>query len=249
MRHRYDLLLGAALAALATPALAADAAPPAGTAPHEAADAAFSAPTGPLVLTRELRKTVAGNHEFVSRRRYAVRFAPEGAGWRVEGTLVSSEVEAPARMDPRLVELERARGDEGLFPLKLDRSGMIVAQSGGEDPRNDARTLAAATAVLGKAGLSPEDRAAALRLAAGLQAQARAAGGNWPVDLFRPRTGERSEVRRFPLGDHGEGRVTITVAAAGDARGVMERLQRRIVTETAGTSRLSVETWTMTRAR
>lgn len=249
MTSKIELLLGAALAALtAVPAHAAEG-PRTDTMPPRAAPQDFAPPQSPLVLTRELRKDFARGGELVARRRYAIRFVPEGNGWRVEGALVTSEVEAPETVSPQLLEIERTRSDEGLFPMRLDRRGLIVNQPGAADSANEAAMLAAARRFLADRGLPEGDRAAALALAERLQAQSRAAGGNWPVDLFRPRPGEHSEVRTLPALDGASGRVTITIAADDRPDGLLERLERRVVTEAAGSSRRSVETWTLSRAR
>jgi len=250
MKRKLRWLVGAVLAGAVVPggAMAGERAGPAAD-DRGAVGAAFTPPGAPMVLTRELRKTLVDGQSFVSRRRYAIRFVSEGEGWRVEGTLLASEVEAPADVPAALVELERTRSDEGLFPLRLDRAGLIVSQQGSQDPHSSARALAAAQSYLATAPLSSADRSAASALTARLQAQTRAAGGNWPTDLFRPAPGERSEVRRIPLGGGADGKVTVTMAAAGSPAGVLERLERRVVTETAGSRRLSVETWTLARAR
>lgn len=253
MKVRIDLVLGAALAtgAVAAPALAGRPGEEGATAarPGVAADRAFVPPSERMVLTRELRKTMGNGRIFLSRRSYAVRFVPVADGWSVQGTLVTSEVEAPPGVPPQLVELERSRSDGGLFPIALDRAGLIVRQPGPSDPRASAAALVAARDALGRSALSSNDRAAATALVAQLQVQSNAAGGNWPVDLFRPPAGERDEVRTFPLASGSEGRVTVSIAAADAPDGVLERLERKVVTEAAGTSRVSVETWTLARSR
>lgn len=246
MRRKLQLLVGAALAALGVPACA-DA--PGGERPEQPTGAAFAPPQDPMVLTRELRRTVGHGGEVVSRRYYAIRFLPEGRGWKVEGKLVNTEVEAPAAVPAELVELERTRGDEGLFPLHLDAAGLIVRQQGTRDPQTSQQALAAARDTLAKANLSEAERAAAMAMVERIQAQVRAAGGNWPEDLFRPSAPQRSEVRAVPLGNGLEGRITVSIAAADGQQGIVDRFERKVLTETGGTSRLSVETWTLRRSR
>jgi len=209
----------------------------------------FVPPREAMVLTRELRKVMGDGKIFTTRRSYAIRFVPEGEGWRVEGSLVSSEVEAPAGVPPQLAELERTRPDTGLFPLRLDRAGMIVDQQGVRDPRTSAALLEQARATLSRSALSEAERRSAAALVAKLQTQARAGGGNWPPDLFRPRDTARSETRPLPLGPGIDGQVRISIAAQEAPGGMMERLERKVVTEMAGTSRISVETWTLARLR
>ena len=252
MKLRKEHVLLAALAACspAAPALAAgiETQQPA---PEGIPDAAapFVPPREAMVLTRELRKVMGDGKAFTARRSYAIRFVPEGEGWLVEGSLLSSEVEAPSGVPPQLAELERTRPDTGLFPLRLDRAGMIVGQQGARDPRTSAALLEQARATLARSSLSEAERRGAEALVVKLQAQAKAAGGNWPVDLFRPRDVAHSETRTLPLGPGLEGQVRISVAAQETPGGMMERLERKVVTETAGTSRTSVETWTLARSR
>lgn len=238
---RSRFMLGAALAALsAATASPATAAP----ATAQSAPGAFNPPAGSVLLTRELRKVLADGKEVVSRRRYAISFHTSATGFRVDGRLVSADVVAPPELG-QLAEVERNRSDEGLFPLTLDRQGIILEQQGAEDPAAAARTMAAARAFIAQSQLSEADRAAALAMVEKLQAQARTAGGNWPVDLFRPANGQRAESRELPLPDGSSGKVTVTITANEAPGGLLDRMQRQVVTELDGTQRLSTETWTL----
>ena len=107
------------------------------------------------------------------------------------------------------------------------------------------RLLAAARDFIVKAQMTDAERTAALAMVAKLQAQARAAGGNWPADLFRPASGEHQESRELPLPDGSTGKVTVTITATDAPGGLLDRLQRRVVTELGGSARLSTETWTL----
>lgn len=247
MIRKIELLLGVALAAMSASGLAASG-QPVDPGSRPATHAAFAPPAGPVRLTRELRRQMSGGREIVARRSYEIRFHRDGRGWRVDGTLMQSEVEAPG-VAPQLLELERRRKDEGLFPLLLDASGRIVVQNGSSDPATERSLASAAADVLSGTPLAEPDRRAALAVASSLYAQARAAGGNWPVDLFVPEPGQRVETRTIQLAEGAAGKVTITISAADGPTGLVERFERRIVTETAGNSRQSVETWTLALAR
>jgi hypothetical protein len=208
----------------------------------------FEAPEGPLILTRELRRAIAPGKDIVSRRSYAIRFVRQGTGWRVEGTLAKTEVEAPEEL-AMFAELEKARKDDGLFPLSLDANGMIVSQQGASDTDAAQNARSAATTSVEKIEMSSSDKVVARHMVQRIVTQGTALGGNWPVDLFRPTASPREQVRDVPLPDGRKGRVTVTMQASPDPRGVMEQFERRVMTELDGTTRLSQETWKLSGGR
>ena len=169
---RSRFLLGAALAALSAATTAAAAAATAHSSPGTS-----NPPAGSVLLTRELRNAPSDGKEVVSRCRYAIRFHPNATGYRVEGELVGADVDAPPEL-AQLAEAERTRSAEGLFPLALDRHGLILEQQGADDPAAAARTMAADRDFIAKAQMTDAERTAALAMMAKLQAQTRAAGGN-----------------------------------------------------------------------
>lgn len=241
------LLLGAALAG-ASLAAASLAPTPASAAEQPTA---FVAPADPLLLTRELRKSLVDGNEVVSRRHYEVRFVPTPHGWRVDGQLLGAEVEAPPEL-AELAEIERTRADDDLFPLQLDAAGQILPQPRATDAGTAAQVSQAATRLLASAQLSPAERQSAMAMVARLQAEGQATGGTWPADLFRAAPGTQTRQRDIPLADGSSGQVTVTLTVAGHAvpqASLPARVQRRIVTDLAGTTRQSVETWTLAPAR
>ncbi|MEP7221627.1 MAG: hypothetical protein ABI673_03055 [Novosphingobium sp.] len=245
MKLRSALLIGSAIALPATPILARmPAAGPAERSDSGAADSRFRAPTTPLILTRELRRSLADGKEVVSRRSYRISFVPEGSGYRIDGVMTNAEVEAPPAL-AALAALERQRLDIGLFPLQLGRDGQIVAQQGASDPVSEARSRAVLGSALSRVPLSEPDRQVAAQTVSKLAAQASAVGGNWPSDLFRPAPGERSQVRQIALPDGGHGTVTETIRAAGASSGLLQRMERKVVTELDGTRRENREIWTL----
>jgi hypothetical protein len=249
MKLRSALLIGSALALPTTPISAglptADRSERFSTGPL---DRDFLAPSTPLTLTRELRRALADGKEVVSRRSYEIRFVPDGAGYRIDGVMISAEVEAPPAL-AALAALERQRRDIGLFPLQLGGDGMIITQHGASDPAAEAQSRALIGGAIQHLALTGADRQAAAQTAIRLEAQARAVGGNWPSDLFHPATGQRSQVRQIPLPDGSFGTVTETISAAGANSGLLRRMERRVVTELDGTRRENREIWTLSEAR
>jgi hypothetical protein len=87
----------------------------------------------PMLLSRTLVRELGGGATIVATRRYRVVFHRTEAGWRIDGALVASEIDAPAALSA-LAAIERGRPDDGLFPILLDPAGRIVpkAPSGGQ---------------------------------------------------------------------------------------------------------------------
>ncbi len=205
---------------------------------------AFSAPAGPLTLTRELRRMIGRSKQIVTRRSYEIRFVPEGNGWRVEGTLISSEVEAPAEL-AELAALEKARKDDSLFPLMLDSQGLIVTQRPPTDAVATDKARIVANKAVEKIDMTATDKTVAKQMIQTIATQSQASGSNWPVDLFRPPVEPVIDVRSIPLPGGNQGRVTVTMRARPTSTGGLQQLDRRVLTEIGDTRRLSEETWSM----
>ncbi|MEO7247270.1 MAG: hypothetical protein ABIW31_02350 [Novosphingobium sp.] len=213
-----------------------------------AAQSAFEAPSGPFRLTRELHRSLPRGQEIVTRRSYEIRIVRDGEGWRVDGQLVDSQIEAPPEL-AMLAELEKARKDARLFPLYLDRNGMIVQQHGGGDAASSAAAHAMVNSAIAKAPLTSGEQAVAADMVKKIVASSEAAGGNWPSDLFRPTAGRRSESHIMPLADGSQGRITVVIEAEGSRDGLLDHFARNVVTELAGTRRESRELFMLARGR
>lgn len=240
-RHRA-LLAGAAamlpLALLSSQAVGA-----------EPAKRGFAPPRTSFILTRELRRPLPDGKEVVTRRSYEISILPDGTGYRVEGTLVGTEVEAPPALRA-LAEIERRRQDAGLFPMQLDAQGQIVAVDTVPDRTAAGQATETVGVWLAKAGLSGPDREVAQsflnQLKGGL------AGGRtlWPRDLFHPAAGERSETSDFQLPDGDKGSVTVaTAASARPDNGLLDRVERTVVTRMGDSERTTREIWQLGQVR
>ncbi len=220
--------------------------PMAAFAPLQQAEASprssFVAPSHPQVLTRELRRALADGKEVISRRSYEIRFLPEANGWRVDGLLVSSEVDAPPEL-AMLAKLEKARKDEGLFPLHLDNSGMIIDQHGAADPGTSGEARSLVAGAVERLSIAQGDKVVAKDMVSRISTQSRAVGGNWPSDLFHPVAKRRSDVQTMPLPGGKLGKTTVTVIAHGTDSGLLGQFERRVVTEIEGSTRTSQEIW------
>lgn len=208
----------------------------------------FAPPDAELVLTRTIHRSLTGGKKLLARRRYAVRIVPEGSGYRVDGQLIDCNVEAPAALHA-IAELERKRPDSGLFPLRLDAAGRIVDASALRSNEVVRHGVTLATSSVARSALSSLEKAQAETFLSAVAARG-AAGAEWPRDLFRPTPGHRNEVKRLGLPGGGEGTVTVSTAARASAvSGLLEAIERVVVTDLGGDRRETREEWSLSTAR
>lgn len=205
----------------------------------------FAPPDTELVLTRTVHRSLTGGKELLARRRYAVRIVAEGAGYRVDGRLIDCAVEAPPALQA-IAELERQRPDNGLFPLRLDARGRIVEAPAVVSADASRRGAALVALRVSNSALNPAEKAQAAMFIAAIAARG-TDGPEWPRDLFRPAPGHHSEVRRLALPDGSEGTVTVSTAVrTSPANGLLEAIERVVVTDMGGDRRESREEWLLT---
>lgn len=204
----------------------------------------FDPPASPMILTRELRRSLSDGKEIVTRRSYEIHFVTEPGGYRVDGRLLSVDVSVPPRLQA-LGELERIRSDEGLFPMHVTSRGMIVDQQV-QATMGAPQTRHLAESMIARSPLPSNERSGALGFIAAILAHPEIAGGHWPAELFHPLTGTRSDANTYTLPDGGAGRMTITIDAKGDGPGgTLQFFERTIVTEAGSTPQISHESWTL----
>jgi hypothetical protein len=204
----------------------------------------FRPPLTPMVLTREVRRSLFDGKELVVTRRYRAQFSPTRDGFRLDGALLDTQVLAPERLGA-LAELEKRRPDAGLFPILIDPTGTIVGDGGTVAPM-PAGAQGVAAKFLAGAGLP-----SALRTQAeGFVAQLFGAQGpvisQWPDWLFRPGDAPRRTSDSLHLPDGTEGRVTISLTPHSASRcGVLQSLERSVETVVNGRARRTQELWTL----
>lgn len=203
----------------------------------------FEPPSGPMVLTRTLRRPFPDGTEVLTRRSYEIRFIPESGGYRIDGRLIGVEVDAPPGLQP-LALLERRRPDAEMFPMRLDAYGILQstgAQTHTEEVRQaglhvsrDVQSLA----------LVPFDQIQAKKFAKSFEK--RSVRTAWPVDLFHPVRGAREETRTIPLPNGARGTVRVSIDADTHiGSGLLSSFVRRVTTDLAGDRRITEETWTL----
>lgn len=211
-------------------------------------NAVFDPPEGaPMLLTRTLRRELSDGKAIVATRRYRLSFIRSSDGWTIDGTLVASEIDAPPAL-AALATIERQRPDEGLFPMRLDERGLIKPRDRTAPPDNPSwRTAIDLATKRVSTQIAPADDAARGLLAQQMQTVAGAATLSlWPTTLFLPDTDASREERRFALPEGGEGLiVTESQRLPADGVDTMGQAERTVVTEVAGSRRVTREQWSL----
>lgn len=206
----------------------------------EAAPPAFSPPSAPMLLTRTLHSPLADGKEVVTRRVYQIAIVPEGDGFRVDGTLVHCDVQAPPAL-AMLAEIERRRPDNGLFPMRLDGRGMIV----GGNTLPSSQSVRQAGELVNKAfarSAAPEDSRQAGSFVSQVEDQESIT--RWPADLFRPAEGHRTNQQAITLPGGEDGKVIVEIASLPGASRYAT-VERTVTTELGNTRRTTREKWTL----
>lgn len=203
---------------------------------------AFLPSAEPMVLTRVLRRPLPGGIEIATERSYEIRFVREADGYRIEGELIAVAIEAPKQFEA-LSALERSRPDTGMFPMHIDASGRFVAMQG-RDIKPAAPEVARIAQGLVPASLSPaEARDAAAFIS---QTAANPIRTAWPDDLFRPEPGKRSSSQVISLPGGKTGEVTVAIEARVDqGSGLVTTFEREVTTRLGDSTRVTIETWTL----
>lgn len=213
--------------------------------PLHAQSARFAPPATPMLYSRRLERGLPGGARLVVGREFAVRFVPEGTGFRVDGEQVGVAVEAPEQL-AELARLERERKETGLFPLTLDAGGGIRGGSALLDTAKLDEAVRAVVTRIDAGEHTPAERAALREFVDAVHRSAGALLTELPHDLFAPERSPREETRAIALpgGDQGKVRVSFT-AERDPATGLMRAARREVVTDVAGDLRRSVESWTL----
>jgi hypothetical protein len=233
---RRAWLRGMAMALL-FPALAA-------LAPTARAEAARFAPPGvPMRYVRRLERSLADGEKLVVTRSFAVRFEPAGEGYRILGQQLGVETEAPEKL-AAFMRIERERREDGLFPLLLDAHGRITGSEAAPLPARLDEAVREAVAMIDRRPRPAADRAELLRFVNAIDQSAGKLVSALPHDLFAPAPEPRRETREVALPGGETGILTLTFSATADpGTGLMQEAEREVLTELAGETRRTLETW------
>jgi hypothetical protein len=206
---------------------------------------AFPAPAAPVLLSRQLRRSLFDGKELVVTRHYRITFKPVATGFQIDGALIATDVEAPERLS-QLADLEKARKDATMFPIQLDKGGRIASRfDGGDGPIPDSAQTFAGQLIAG-AGLKSLVQGQANDFVDRLFSSQGPVISQWPEALFRPGNQPRLAREELPLPGGGKGTVTITLAPkSATPCGLVERMERTVETEVGAQKRRTQEIWTL----
>ena len=207
--------------------------------------ASITPPKGPMLLTRRLTRELSGGYSIVVERSFELRFDRFGAGFKVEGHQVASRVDAPPSL-AAYARLEQQRVEDGLFPLELNRAGLITS---GSMEVSRAALAQAVELALGQVKTMPltsgekEDARAFLK---GLEQAAGRISSQPPADLFTPPSKPMAVTHEAALPGGLSGRITTRFSGSvSSATGLLEQAERVVSTEAAGTRRRTLEHWSL----
>nr|WP_166177680.1 hypothetical protein [Altererythrobacter segetis] len=205
----------------------------------------FAPPPGPMTFTRRLERGLPDGKSLVVARTFAVRFSAAPAGWTVTGEQVAATVDAPARI-AALAALERQRVETGLFPLALDRAGLILGGPASRPARELDQALALVRQRIGKAAIAADERKELEAFVHAVHEAGTKMSSQFPGDLFAPRHDAVRAEREVALPGGGAGMIEVSFSAVTDpATGLMREARREIVTSIAEDRRLTREDWSL----
>ncbi len=203
--------------------------------------APFAPPRVPLRLTRTVERQLGQSGKLVVARSWSIAFEPAERGFQLSGKQADVAIDAPPMLAD-LARIERARVEDGMFPMLIDQAGVIAETDAMRSDQALAAAIETVRARLIAEPLAAGDKALAERFMATLQAAGQSALAAWPHDLFAP--GSRAETfsREVRLPNGKVGTLTILTTATCDAAsGLMRNYERRILTEVEGQSRTGAE--------
>lgn len=205
----------------------------------------FNPGARPMVYTRRLVRGLAGGGAIEVKRSFEVSFIEKrGSGFELVGRQIDVAVDAPAPLQA-LADIERNRIEQGLFPLQLDRDGMIQTKS--PVSAKQATQLAVTKAMaMAETTESVSDPQLFRQFLQQVQQSAAQFMSQLPVDLFAPSTHPVVLRRELPLPGDLSGEVEVVYESAADpSTGLLTTAQRAVTTRIGDDSRTAQEAWSL----
>lgn len=244
----YDALLHALKwPALMTGAIAVSFSPAASA--QSSCKGEFHAPADPMVLSRQVHRSLADGKELVVTRHYRVNFRPNTKGYLIEGEWLSTDVDAPPRL-ANLAALEKARATTTIFPIQLDHAGMIMSRENHRSPALNENEAQAARQLIDGAELKPAAEHQAIEFLDQVAKQTGPVISHWPASLFRPGPFNSEIQRELPPTNGESGMAIISISAQSTKPcSLMKKLERKVKTVIGGQMRETREIWTLDPAK
>lgn len=199
-----------------------------------------------MFLSRQIRRELRDGKEIVVTRRYRVSFDATANGFVIHGDLLGTDVDVPEPL-AGLAAIERQRPDTTTFPMKLDVTGLIIAEQTAAPSALPPSARSLAGRLIAGAGLMALEQGQAEEFVDRLFSMQGPVVSQWPEALFRPSGGAQvaRDTLRLPGGR--EGKVTISLTPQSSRPcALMQRMDRTIETRVDGVSRRTQEIWTLT---
>lgn len=199
-------------------------------------------PSATLVLERTLDRHLADNALIRVTRCWSCTFQALGAGAVVDASQISAKVDAPPSL-AAFARMEEARDASAIFPVQLDRSGLIVGWD--EETGPDIGTaVARAMDVIEAAVANPGERQEARSFISSIGNAASGLVSQVPRDLFYPATGQSVETQPVTLAGGLQGSFEVAIAASADPQtGLLRQSERRVTTRIGDSSCETREAW------
>lgn len=212
--------------------------------PLRAASAPLRLPEGPMLLERTLVRELGPGVAITVRRWWEVGFARQARGIVVTGTQVAASVDAPPHL-AELARIEQQRGTQGMFPILLSESGLIVSHGAAPTaPADIAAALREAEPMIARLPRAQSAGEAMRRYLAELHRAGAGEFDTMPADLFFPSGTPLRRVETVTLPDGLAGAFELVwQARAVPEGGWLDEGEREIVTRIEGFERRSREGW------
>lgn len=203
-------------------------------------------PDGPMHLERKIERGLSDGEKIIVERSWQVQFARQGLGLSISGRQTDVDVAAPAALSS-LVEIERGRATEGMFPILLSETGLLVAAGRSLLEEDMERAMREAQRMIERRNVSAETEKAQLHGLSILQRNAGRLLDEMPADLFFPVSPPMRASQPVDLGDGLEGEFEVTYEATRTPNHAwLNRAERTVTTRIGDSERRSREVWAMT---
>lgn len=202
-------------------------------------------PSLPMRLTRRLERDLSDGKSVIVERDWLIQFSRHAGEIWVTGHQTRVAVEAPAKI-AAIADVERTRSTDGMFPIRLDGGGLILATGTFEAKADVAKAVEEAEAIINGEARSKSEQSASLHYLRALQTTGSGKLEQMQRDLFFPRSEPFRAIRSLALPDGSTGEFELEIQMeAQPGTSWLGHTSRNIITRVAGISRRSSELWNM----